>query len=188
MMQLTLSTQDLVHSLVAKVNHQRPPLPDLPIPSQSPPKRRSAAEDEALLVAQSARIEIADKADLAREALARWRDQVLALLDELEDVLRETQPIDQTDLDDDDEQTTVKRTRSSRRSKGKLSALPQLPSDGIGDPTQKVVLHRALLNSHDLFSTLGDLTMQDMLDDPTLLSQLKQRRLASYTIGKNHIT
>lgn len=163
--------------LLPVLSQHDPPLPDLPAHSEGSTKKRTIDEEEELLIAQSARIEAADRADEIREGRERWKAQVLLILDQVESQLRngeQDSAAAQTPSEGLSALSQVKRVRSTRKLRGKLAQAPLLPVQGAANPEQKVVLHRALLNSLDVFGSGGDLTMDELLGNPTLLAELQQ--------------
>lgn len=174
--------------VLSTLNAQNPPLPDLPPQPEGSHRKRTIDEEEELLLAQSARIETADRADAAREARERWRAQVMLVLDQVESALTQQHSVpDTTTTSASTPESDLKRKRSTRQSKGNLASMPLVPSQDIANPLQKIVLHRALLNSVDLFGSSGDLTLQDVMNDSALQSQLRKCEYTHSELPQNSL-
>lgn len=165
--------QTLAGFVVSSVLRRQPPLPDLPSPPANPQKRRSEAEEHALVSAQAARIEAADSIQAIRERLDRWKAQLEALLDELQSRLHQPDSVLEEKLEDTSAEAPRTRTRASKGHQGSLAARPLQPQQGVADLNQKVVLHRGLLNSVDLYSSTGEITVRDLKENPYLAAQLQ---------------
>lgn len=168
-----MCVQTLAGLVVSSVLQRQPPLPDLPSPPANPQKRRSEAEEHALVSAQAARIEAADSIQATRERLERWKAQLEALLDDLQARFSQTEPATTENPEESSVEAPRTRTRANKGEQGNLAARPLQPQQGVADLNQKVVLHRGLLNSVDLFSSTGELTLKDLKENPYLAAQLQ---------------